>query len=86
MQLQQILGIYVDDSNEQYNFSWNGKGDALRLSQTPSLGTLRPCEKESKDRDKIKNLYIEGDNPEVLKLLQKISSCLYQVYKQDCIK
>jgi len=40
--LKQLLGEYVDDSNERYNFTWNGKGRALRLSQTPSLGTLRP--------------------------------------------
>ena len=69
--LKQILGAYVDDSNERYNFSWNGKGKALRLSQTPSLGTLRPCKEEGKDWDTTQNLYIEGDNLEVLKLLQK---------------
>lgn len=69
--LQQVLGEYVEDSNERYNFTWNGKGQALRLSQTPSLGTLRPCKEESKDWDTTQNLYIEGDNLEVLKLLQK---------------
>ena len=69
--LQQILGEYVDDSNERYNFTWNGKGRALRLSQTPSLGTLRPYKEESKNWDTTQNLYIEGDNLEVLKLLQK---------------
>lgn len=69
--LQQILGNYIEDSNERYNFTWNGKGRALRLSQTPSLGTLRPCKEESKDWDTTQNLYIEGDNLEVLKLLQK---------------
>lgn len=69
--LQQVLGDYVEDSNERYNFTWNGKGRALRLSQTPSLGTLRPCKEESKDWDTTQNLYIEGDNLEVLKLLQK---------------
>ena len=69
--LQQVLGDYVEDSNERYNFTWNGKGQALRLSQTPSLGTLRPCKDESKDWDTTQNLYIEGDNLEVLKLLQK---------------
>ena len=69
--LQQVLGEYVEDSKERYNFTWNGKGRALRLSQTPSLGTLRPCKEESKDWDSTQNLYIEGDNLEVLKLLQK---------------
>lgn len=69
--LQQVLGNYIDDSNERYDFSWNGKGRARRISQTPSLGTLRPCKEESKDWDTTGNLYIEGDNLEVLKLLQK---------------
>lgn len=69
--LQQVLGDYVEDGKERYNFTWNGKGRALRLSQTPSLGTLRPCKEESKDWDSTQNLYIEGDNLEVLKLLQK---------------
>lgn len=69
--LKQILGEYVDDSNERYNFTWNGKGKALRLSQTPSMGTLRPCKEESKNWDTTQNMYIEGDNLEVLKLLQK---------------
>ena len=69
--LQQVLGEYVEDSTERYNFTWNGKGRALRLSQTPSLGTLRPYKEESKDWDNTQNLYIEGDNLEVLKLLQK---------------
>src|SRR5699024_12403676 len=45
--LKQILGDYVDDSEERYRFVWNGKGEALRLSQTPSMGTLRPAKEES---------------------------------------
>ena len=69
--LKQVLGEYVDDDRERYNFTWNGKGRSLRLSQTPSLGTLRPCKEESKDWESTQNLYIEGDNLEVLKLLQK---------------
>ena len=69
--LQQVLGNYIETSNERYNFSWNGKAKALRLAQTPSTGTLRPCKEESKDWDTTQNLYIEGDNLEVLKLLQK---------------
>lgn len=69
--LKQILGEYVDDSKERYNFTWNSKGKALRISQTPSSGTLRPCPEESKNWDSTENLYIEGDNLEVLKLLQK---------------
>lgn len=69
--LRQLLGDFVDDAQERYSFKWNGKGMALRLSQTPSMGTLRPCKEESKDWDNTENLYIEGDNLEVLKLLQK---------------
>ena len=69
--LKQVLGEYVDDEKECYNFTWNGKGKALRLAQTPTTGTLRPCESESKNWDDTQNLYIEGDNLEVLKLLQK---------------
>ena len=69
--LRQLLGDYVDDAQERYSFKWNGKGQALRISQTPSMGTLRPCKEESKDWDNTQNIYIEGDNLEVLKLLQK---------------
>ena len=69
--LRQLLGDFVDDEQERYSFKWNGKGKALRLSQTPSMGTLRPCKEESTDWDNTENLYIEGDNLEVLKLLQK---------------
>jgi adenine-specific DNA-methyltransferase len=61
----------VEDSTERYNFTWNGKGRALRLSQTPSLGTLRPCKEESKDWDTTQNLYIEGDNLEVLNFCKR---------------
>ena len=68
--LRQLLGDFVDDSEERCSFKWNGKGHALGLSQTPSIGTLRPCREESKDWDTAQNLYIEGDNLEVLKPLQ----------------
>lgn len=69
--LKQVLGEYVDDEKERYNFTWNGKSKALRLAQTPTTATLRPCETESINWDDTQNLYIEGDNLEVLKLLQK---------------
>jgi len=65
------LGNYIETNNERYNFSWTGKAKALRLAQTPSMGTLRPCKDESKNWDTTENLYIEGDNLEVLKLLQE---------------
>lgn len=69
--LRQLLGDYVDDAQERYSFNWNGKGRALHLAQTPSTGTLRPVREDSLDWDTTGNLYIEGDNLEVLKLLQK---------------
>lgn len=69
--LRAVLGDAVDESEERYNFTWWGKSRALRLAQTPSMGTLRPCKEESKHWDTTGNLYIEGDNLEVLKLLQK---------------
>lgn len=69
--LEALLGNYIEKDNERYNFTWHGKSQALRLAQTPSTGTLRPCKEESKDWDTTQNLYIEGDNLEVLKCLQK---------------
>lgn len=68
--LQGLLGHYIADDKEKYSFSWKGKADSLRLAQKRSTGTLRPCKKEIKNWDTTENLYIEGDNLEVLKLLQ----------------
>ncbi len=69
--LKAVLGESVDDSDERYNFTWNGKARARQISQTPSTGTLRPCKDESINWETTENLFIEGDNLEVLKLLQK---------------
>lgn len=69
--LQALLGSYVKTEEDHYNFTWHGKRRAARLAQTPSTGTLRPCKEESVDWDTTQNLFIEGDNLEVLKLLQK---------------
>lgn len=69
--LRQLLGDEVDDRDEKYGLNWNGKRKARQLALTPSLGTLRPCPEESVDWDTTKNIFIEGDNLEVLKLLQK---------------
>lgn len=69
--LEELLGNYVVDDEDHYNFTWHGKRKACRLAQTPSAGTLRPCKDESVDWDNTENLFIEGDNLEVLKLLQK---------------
>ena len=64
-------GRIVDDRPERYAFIWAGKRDAIRLLQTPSRATLIPCPDESVDFDTTQNLFIEGDNLEVLKLLYK---------------
>ena len=61
----------VSLQKEKACFNWYGKSDAFRKSQTPSTGTLRPCVEESKNWDTTENLYIEGDNLEVLKILEK---------------
>jgi adenine-specific DNA-methyltransferase len=61
----------VTDTDEKYGLNWHGKRQARQLSLMPSTGTLRPCPNESVDWDLTKNLLIEGDNLEVLKLLQK---------------
>lgn len=69
--LKAVLGNYVEKNDETYSFTWRGKRDAFVQSQTPSAATLSPCIEESKNWDTTQNLYIEGDNLEVLKLLQK---------------
>lgn len=69
--LRLLLGDDVSDREERYELRWNGKNDAIRFAQTPSSGTLRPDKESSKNWDDTENLYIEGDNLEVLKLLQK---------------
>ncbi len=69
-ELELLLGEDISRSKEQYSFVWNGKTEATKLAQKRSTGTLRPCIEESKNWDSTKNIYIEGDNLEVLKLLQ----------------
>lgn len=61
----------VTETDEKYGLNWHGKRRARQLALTPSTGTLRPCPEESVDWDTTQNLMIEGDNLEVLKLLQK---------------
>lgn len=67
---QELTGV-IDESPERYNFTWNGKKQAMKLAQLPSTATLKPNKEKSKNWDTTENLYIEGDNLEVLKLLQK---------------
>ena len=69
--LKTSLGDMVDDQPERYSFTWAGKRNATQLLQTPSYATLIPVENESINFDTSQNLFIEGDNLEVLKLLYK---------------
>lgn len=69
--LKQLLGGEVDDREEKYGLTWHGKRRARQLALTPSAGTLRPCRQDSIEWETTQNLMIEGDNLEVLKLLQK---------------
>ena len=69
--LRQLLGDAVDDGAERYVLNWKGKSRARAFALTPSLGTLRPAKADSVDWDTTKNIVIEGDNLEVLKLLRK---------------
>ncbi len=69
--LRQLLGGSVDDREEKYGLNWHGKKKARQIALTPSAGTLRPCPEESADWENTENLFIEGDNLEVLKLLQR---------------
>ena len=69
--LKQVLGGAIDDREEKYGLNWHGKRRARQIALTPSTGTLLPCPQDSVDWDITQNLMIEGDNLEVLKLLQK---------------
>ena len=70
--LRQLLGDagVLDEGEEKYGLNWHGKKKARQIALTPSMGTLMPCPEESVDWDTTQNLFIEGDNLEVLKLLQ----------------
>ena len=71
--LRQLLGdeAVLEEGEEKYGLNWHGKKKARQIALTPSTGTLLPCPEESVDWDTTQNLFIEGDNLEVLKLLQK---------------
>jgi adenine-specific DNA-methyltransferase len=69
--LKEILSEEIESSDENYQLNWAGKSHARREAHKPSTGTLRPSKDESVDCDTTKNLYIEGDNLEVLKIMQK---------------
>lgn len=69
--LRAVLGEQVNFSNERYVLNWAGKSDAFHIMQQPSTATLTPCREESVDFDTTQNIFIEGENMEVLKVLQK---------------
>ncbi|MCG3157096.1 MAG: hypothetical protein DKINENOH_03727 [bacterium] len=69
--LKLALGEMVDAGKERYGMNWPGKADCFKTIQAPSMGTLLPCREESVNFEATENLIIEGDNLEVLKLLQK---------------
>ena len=68
--LLNLCGEYIDNDFEKYKFEWKGKSECYKIAGKRSTGTLRPCKEDSVNFDTTKNLYIEGDNLEVLKLLQ----------------
>ncbi len=69
--LQLTLGEAIDVGDERFGMTWPGKSECFKVIQQPSVGTLKPCKEESMNWDTTENLLIEGDNLEVLKLLQQ---------------
>lgn len=69
--LKIILGVDVDDARERFGLTWPGKAQAIRAAQTPTTATLMPDKENSVDWATTQNVFIEGDNLEVLKVLQK---------------
>ena len=70
-QLRRVVGDWIEPGKERYGLNWPGKTDCMKVIQAPSIATLKPSRDESVDFDRTENLFIEGDNLEVLKLLQK---------------
>jgi adenine-specific DNA-methyltransferase len=68
---QELSASLVEGPQERYTLSWPGKNEAILTANAPIAKTLRPCEEESIDFENTKNLFIEGDNLDVLKLLQE---------------
>lgn len=71
VKLKELLAEDAGEPNERFGLFWPGKKQALRAAQEPTTATLRPAKDESKDWDTTNNIFIEGDNLEVLKVLQK---------------
>ena len=70
-QLKRVLGEWVEPTGERFGLNWSGKAECMKIIQQPSIATLKPVRSESSNFDHTENLFIEGDNLEVLKLLQK---------------
>lgn len=70
-QLKRVLGEWVDPSKERFGLNWSGKAECMKVIQQPSIATLKPDRDASVNFDETGNIFIEGDNLEVLKLLQK---------------
>ena len=68
---QELSGNLIKGNEERYQFTWPGKKQAILTANAPINKTLRPCREDSVDFDKTENLYIEGDNLDVLKLLRE---------------
>lgn len=70
-QLRRVMGNWVDEGSERFGLTWPGKAACMKVIQAPATGALRPDRDESVNFDESENIFIEGDNLEVLKLLQK---------------
>ena len=68
---RQLSGLTIPEEKERYIFTWPGKSESQRIANEPTSNTLRPCREESVDFDNTKNIYIEGDNLEALKIMRE---------------
>lgn len=89
--LKTILGADVDDARERFGLTWPGKAQAIRVAQTPTTATLIPDKENSVNWDTTQNVFIEGDNLEVLKILRKhyyeqIKMIYIDIYRPDWIQ
>jgi adenine-specific DNA-methyltransferase len=84
---QEINTHVVEGKEERYQFTWPDKRKSILLANAPIAATLRPCREESDDFDSTENLYIEGDNLDVLKLLQETYlNCVKMIYIEIILK
>jgi adenine-specific DNA-methyltransferase len=81
--LQASLGENIEFKNERYVLNWAGKSDAFRVLQSPTTATLVPCKEESVGFDDTENIFIEGENLDVLKVLQTRDEYLSRIGDRD---